>query len=251
MPKGDSQKMASAPEKIIDFHTHILPDFDDGPRSESEAAEILIRLSEQGVTHVVSTSHFYRHEETIGSFINRRQLAMNRLSAYIEERGITGIPKIIPAAEVYFSTALADDPDLEKLCISGTDYMLVELPYSQLTQNICDSFRSFAACGRVRCVLAHIERYAAFADEDTLFELLESAPGQINCGSFFSSSGIKLSSKLIKAGCICALGTDVHNLTTRPPKFAEARKKLSRKLGITAFSGIMNTSAMIIDNMDI
>lgn len=240
----------NSPQKIIDLHTHILPAFDDGPKTCAESAQILARLYEQGVTHAVSTSHFYRYDESIPSFLDRREKAFENLYTYLNENNIRDIPEIIPAAEVYFSTALIDDPDLEKLCIHGTDYILIELPYQTITKNISDSFKSLACCGRVRPILAHIERYGAFADsESTLMELLEAAPGQINCGSLVSSPISRLALKLIKSGCIAAVGTDAHNLTTRPPKFAEARKKLSRRMGASVFMEIMESEENILNNI--
>ncbi|MBQ7783254.1 MAG: hypothetical protein IJ368_04720 [Oscillospiraceae bacterium] len=241
-----SASMQSAQEKLIDFHAHILPNFDDGPNDCEEAAQMLVRMSDQGITHVVSTSHFYRHEESIQSFLVRREKAFSELYGYLKSRNITNIPKIIPAAEVYFTTALADDPDLEKLCIDGTEYILIELPYAQITKTITDSYTTLASCGRVTPILAHIERYAAFADEGTLMQLLEASQAQINCGSLLSLSGSRLATRIIKSGAVAALGTDAHNLTTRPPRFAEARKKLSRKLGANVFAEIMDISADIL-----
>ncbi|MCM1523551.1 MAG: hypothetical protein NC120_03740 [Ruminococcus sp.] len=240
----------NSPRKIIDFHTHILPAFDDGPKTCEESAQILARLFEQNVTHAVSTSHFYRYDEDIPAFLDRRDRAFEKLYAYLDENNIKDIPQIIPGAEVYFSTALIDDPDLEKLCIQGTDYILIELPYQTITKNIADSFKSLACCGRVRPILAHIERYGAFAEsENALTELLEAAPGQINCGSLVSSPVSRLALKLIKGGYIAAIGTDTHNLTTRPPRFAEARKKLSRRMGSGVFTEIMESEERILNNI--
>lgn len=243
--------MRTAPEKIIDFHTHIMPAFDDGPADCKTAAQMLVKLYEQGVTHAVSTSHFYRYDESISDFIARRDKAYSELRSYLSAERITHIPEIIMGAEVYFTTALANDPDLERLCISGTDYILIEMPYTQLTQNVTDSFRSLAACGRVRPVLAHIERYAAYAGEETLFELLDIAPAQINCDSIMSAPSFRLASKLLKSGGIAALGSDCHNLGSRVPRFSEARKKLSRKIGAGVFNDLMDTSAAILENKDI
>lgn len=243
-------EMHTAPEKIIDFHTHILPAFDDGPADCRTAAQMLVKLYEQGVTHAVSTSHFYRYDESIGDFLARRDRAYSELRAYLSAERITHVPEIILGAEVYFTTALIDDPDLEKLCIGDTDYILIELPYTQITQNVKDSFRSLAACGRVRPILAHLERYAAYAGEETLFELLESAPAQINCESVLSAPSCRLAAKLLKSGGVAALGSDCHNMTTRAPKFSEARKKLSRKIGAGVFTELMVSSAEILENGD-
>lgn len=239
------------PEKVIDFHAHILPGLDDGPGDCRTAAQMLVRLYEQGVTHVVSTSHFYRHEESTGSFLRRRERAAAELMSYIESENITHIPKIILGAEVYFSTALTEDPNLERLCIEGTDYILIELPYCVLNRNVCDSFMSLASCGRVKPILAHIERYASYGGESTIFELLQTVPGQINCDSVISPSAGRLITKLVRSGAIIAIGSDAHNMTSRAPHFAEARKKFSRKLGAAAFAELMESSDAILENKEI
>lgn len=243
--------MHTIPEKIIDFHTHILPCFDDGPSSCAESAQMLVKLREQGVTHAVSTSHFYRYDETVSDFLKRREEAYLKLQSFLSENGISDIPEIILGAEVYFSTALADDPLLEKLCIENTDHILIELPYSKLTANIIDSYRNLACCGRVRPVLAHIERYAAFAGEDVIFELTELSPAQINCESVMSTAGARLVSKLIRRGAVCAFGSDAHNMGVRAPRYSDGMKKLSRRLGANVFTEIMESSAAILDNSDI
>ncbi len=238
--------MTNPRERFIDFHAHILPDFDDGPSDCAEAAHMLVRLYDQGVTHVVSASHFYRYEESIPSFIGRRERAFNLLNKYLKENGIKNIPEIILGAEVYFSTALVGEPELEKLCIENTGYMLLELPYAPLTESALSGIRSLCLCGRIKPVLAHIERYAAYTEEKKLFELLELAPGQLNCGS----AGGRFATKLIKNGFIRAIGTDAHNMTTRSPGFSEARKKLSRIIGVSEFSRIMEYSAKMLSDCD-
>ena len=43
---------------LIDFHSHILPGIDDGARSPDESLKMLELMAAQGVSKVVSTSHF-------------------------------------------------------------------------------------------------------------------------------------------------------------------------------------------------
>ena len=44
-----------------DFHSHILPDMDDGSRCAEDSLKMLRMEAEQGVTRVVATPHFYAH----------------------------------------------------------------------------------------------------------------------------------------------------------------------------------------------
>ena len=43
--------------RLIDFHTHVLPDMDDGARDASESVKILEALAAQGVGIVYATPH--------------------------------------------------------------------------------------------------------------------------------------------------------------------------------------------------
>ena len=43
---------------MIDFHNHILPDVDDGPKIIEESLEMLKFAEKQGITDVVNTVHF-------------------------------------------------------------------------------------------------------------------------------------------------------------------------------------------------
>ena len=243
--------MHNPTDNIIDFHTHILPAFDDGPADCRTAGQMLVRLYEQGVTHAVSASHFYKFEESAEQFLKRREKAFEELCAYLAAERIAHVPEIIQGAEVYFTEELINDPDLEKLCIGDSGYMLIELPYAPITKELIDSFGKFAACGRVKPILAHLERYAAFADEETLFELLDIAPAQLNCESVLSAPACRLAARLLRSGRVAAVGSDCHNMTTRAPKFSEARKKMSRRFGVSVFGGLMASSAAILADEDI
>jgi protein-tyrosine phosphatase len=44
---------------MIDWHSHILPLMDDGSRSVDESVSMLNLMSDQGVSHVIATPHFY------------------------------------------------------------------------------------------------------------------------------------------------------------------------------------------------
>lgn len=45
---------------MIDLHSHILPQMDDGSRSVDESLRMLAALAAQSVTEVAATPHFMR-----------------------------------------------------------------------------------------------------------------------------------------------------------------------------------------------
>ena len=65
--------------RLIDFHTHVLPDMDDGARDASESVKILEALAAQGVGIVYATPHFYADMESVSDFAQRREKAYREL----------------------------------------------------------------------------------------------------------------------------------------------------------------------------
>ena len=64
---------------MIDFHSHVLPKMDDGPKSLRESLEMLSLCFQQGVDAVVSTSHFYADREDPRTFLLRRNRRLQAL----------------------------------------------------------------------------------------------------------------------------------------------------------------------------
>ena len=62
---------------MIDLHTHILPNVDDGSSSLEESLALLRMLASQGVTLTAATPHFYATSDTPEKFFRRREAAWN------------------------------------------------------------------------------------------------------------------------------------------------------------------------------
>ena len=116
----------------IDFHSHILPGIDDGSRNIEESVALLDMMAEDGVDIVCATPHYYSHEISIDKFVERRNNAYERLKPHLKDNH----PKILLGAEVLYNHSLVQCDDLSKLCLQGTDYLLWEMPYSKINQDI-------------------------------------------------------------------------------------------------------------------
>ena len=66
---------------MIDAHTHVLPNMDDGSDSVSMSGKMLRMLKEQGVDVAFATSHYYSDRETPEAFLRRRDQSMAKLRA--------------------------------------------------------------------------------------------------------------------------------------------------------------------------
>lgn len=236
----------------IDFHTHILPEMDDGAKNSDESIRLLQKLADAKVDKVVLTPHFYRDDENISSFLNRRAHSYEKLVQAIENtENKHNLPELILGAEVLFTPSLSADPDFEKLCIGDTDYILLELPFIKFQNNFYSDYVKFLNRCDKKIILAHIERYLRFGNSvQDLYRLIEAGniTCQINCSSFANAGffDIKKLKTLINDGVVSAIGTDTHNLTSRPPLYAEAEAKIRKKFGDAEFEQICSSSEAIL-----
>ena len=54
---------------MIDFHNHIIPNLDDGPKSMDVAINMAKTAQQQGIKKIINTVHF-NHPKMIGKEIN-------------------------------------------------------------------------------------------------------------------------------------------------------------------------------------
>jgi len=154
---------------IIDMHSHILPGIDDGSRNIEESVKMLDRLAEKGTDLVLATPHFYCEEQSITSFLEKRNNAYEQLKPHLKPEH----PKILLGAEVLYSPVLVGNEDISKLAIEGTDFVLFEMPYQKITSEIVENVSKIVDFMDVKLLIAHIERYLNFTSFSELSELLD------------------------------------------------------------------------------
>lgn len=196
---------------MIDFHTHVLPDIDDGSRNLEESIEILRQQKAQGIKKVIATSHFYP-DDPINAFIERRSLAMETLKEAAKVEALETV-ELYTGAEVLISVDTWKLERLPELCIEGTNYLLIELPYSHWSDWVYTSVEAIIDNRKLRPIIAHVERYDAVSQNpNNLLKFIEmGALLQVNAYSLTKdSSKEKLTHKLMKHNMIHLLGSDVH-----------------------------------------
>ena len=70
-------------DQIVELHSHILPNIDDGSDSVEMSLAMLRRETEQGVGAVCASSHYYAYRDRIEAFCARRAEALERLGSAI------------------------------------------------------------------------------------------------------------------------------------------------------------------------
>ena len=142
---------------MIDVHSHILPELDDGAQNLELAISMLKESTLQGVTDVVSTSHCYpKTEADITNFLHKRKLSYDTLCGGTNSDD-TSFPHIHQGCEVNMLTDISDYDNIAALCIENTEYILVEMPYSPWSDWMIDSIYKLTLHG-LKPIMAHIDR---------------------------------------------------------------------------------------------
>ena len=213
---------------MIDWHSHLLPAMDDGSKDVEESLTLLNLLHEQGVSHVVATPHFYANDESVDRFLLRRKQSFDNLKGNISNQ----CPEIHLGAEVKYYQGISRMEGLDKLCIEGSDILLLEMPFTKWPNFVVNELLELASMARFKIMLAHIERYFAFQNKSVWKNLYETGIlMQVNASVFFRMSTRRQIVKFIKAGGVLFLGSDCHNLSSRPPRMGDAFSILKKRLG--------------------
>ena len=213
---------------MVDFHSHILPSIDDGSESVEESVQLLDKLSQQGISQVVATPHFYADQRTIERFLTKREEAYNRLRDRIK----TDHPQIRLGAEVLYYPGISRLDGIEKLCIEGTRVLLLEMPVARWSDSTIREVIEIAVSYNLTLVLAHIERYVFLQHPGVLEELLNNGVlMQVNASLFTDWFTRRKGFKLLDNHAMHLLGSDCHGVRNRPPQMGEACHILSKKYG--------------------
>lgn len=203
----------------IDIHTHILPGMDDGSKNVAESIAMLREETRQGLRAVALTPHFYAGQNSPQEFLIRRQKAWDRLRPELEE----GMPRLLLGAEVQYFEGISRVADIGSLCIGDTGYLLLEMPFQKWTEREIHEAASLQTERGLRVILAHVDRYFAWESGAVWEQLAESGIGmQLNADAFFRLRKRMTAKRLLKKGMVQFLGSDCHNLTTRPPDLSRA-----------------------------
>ena len=216
---------------MIDLHTHILPKMDDGSASTDESIRMLEAEAALGVETVCLTSHYYPQEERPDKFLKRWRESFLRLREKME--GKTGLPEMIPGAEVYYFSGMRNVDELKELCIGQSRCILVEPPMTECTDRILDEIAGMGANLNLIPVIAHTDRYMRpYKDWDLPERILErNMVLSFNAEAFSSFRMRHEIRKLMKEVVPFLMGSDCHNMTDRKPDMDTAKKQIIKRYG--------------------
>jgi len=231
---------------MIDFHSHILPQMDDGADCVETSLAMLRKSFRQGVDAIVSTSHFYADEDYPQRFAERRLKAFQILEeAMLLQAEV--FPSIILGAEVLYFPGISQAEELAPLMIGSSRCMLVEPPMADWTDSMLDEILQMGKNLKCRPVIAHVDRYVTYLEDESLISrvLERQMLVQVNASYFLNPATTKAAMKHLKQGHIHLIGSDCHNMGTRAPNLGQARR-LARAHGLLKEFEMLSRNAALL-----
>lgn len=228
---------------MIDIHSHILPQIDDGSASVKESVKMLQRLEKQGVHTVVATPHFYAFDDRLEDFLDRRDAAYHKVM-----KAAPWKLNILLGAEVTYFDGMVHCPELEQLQLGNSGLLLVEMPFQKWTDHMVAEICDLPQGVGVTPVLAHVDRYMGIG------QIRKYARRLLENGVYFQCNADVFSNKMkriwifkqMQQGNIHFFGSDCHNMTTRPPQMDRMAEAVKEKLGPHAMAEINDTAQMLL-----
>ena len=231
---ADNLKLLIA-TNMIDIHCHLLPGVDDGPGTMEAALEMARLAVQNGITHVVATSHI-----TPGRYDN----TLKSLTGVYQE-----FTRALKSHNVPLQTALASEVRLDPVIIhmveagtlpflgedGGNRLLLLEFPHTSIPPGGLELVRWLRQRG-IKPVIAHPERNRAVINNVRNLEpylkagcLLQVTSGSLS--GIFGDVPKKTAIKLLKLGWVTVMASDAHNCKLRPPEIESGRAVAEKIVG--------------------
>lgn len=220
--------------EFYDIHSHILAKVDDGAETFEMSCRMLDMAYEEGIRHLCVTPHYNRHNADDAERPKKVMRAFRALELYSKKQ--------YEDMHLYRGNEVMFFPDMVKYLESGSittmnggRYVLVEYKPNVSYHNVYSGLQQILYGGYLP-VLAHVERLDCLIDEwDKLEELKESGIIlQMNTDGLIGGRfdrWVRRCRALVEDGYIDVLGTDAHNMTSRPPQYRKAAEWIEKKCG--------------------
>lgn len=224
---------------IIDIHSHILPNVDDGSKDMSMSIEMARQYLENGIKKVIATPHYIQGSMDSSLEYNKNSLEMLREELLKEELNL----EVLLGNEIYISMDIINDiSDGKVSTLNNTRYILLELPMYDIPLYTETILYDLQIEGYIP-IIAHPERNGKIIeDPNILYKYIDrGALAQLNLPSIDGMYGSKIKSTaeiLLKHNMIHFLGTDAHTDRKRSPNILKSIKILKDLIDKEEFENI-------------
>nr|WP_317412924.1 CpsB/CapC family capsule biosynthesis tyrosine phosphatase [uncultured Solibaculum sp.] len=196
---------------MVDIHTHILFEVDDGAQSREESLMMCQIAGENDIDAIITTSHFI-DVRTAEEYVSTRQ---NRIDSLKEEAAQRFGIQLYPGAEVHITESMLELKDFSPFALNHSRYLLAEFPFHlDHPQIILDQVDQLFDRGVVP-ILAHPERLSYLQKDYQLVNELNDmgALFQVTLSSLagnFGREALWLSMAMVQANMVDCLASDAH-----------------------------------------
>jgi len=240
---------------MIDLHTHILCELDDGAKTIDESIEMCRISYQDGIRTIVATPHIlpgiYKNDRpTILSKVQELQSAIKKLGVRSSEFGVqnpdpmTQRPndsidalKIIPGADVHFSSDILLRYERREIVTVNDQgrYLMVEFASQGIPYQAEEVLFKLLTKGIIP-IISHPERNMEIGQKPRrYYEMIRmGCLGQITAMSLTGDfgSGIKrIAEKLLSKRLIHIIASDTHSTHRRPPILSAGVKAAEKIVG--------------------
>jgi len=217
---------------MIDIHSHMIFNVDDGSQALNESLKLLKSASLENITDVICTPHYLQY----GNY----HITKNKMQKPFEE-----LQKAVQAANIPINLYLGNEVMYQKNSIynyiiedkistlANSNYVLFELPFNKFNPEIYEEIYDLKISG-YQPILAHPERYPYVqAHPNLVYELV--AKGcliQVNQDSIMQKNGKKAYQTvmlLLEHHLVHFVASDGHNLK-RPVTLIKSYQYLQTKI---------------------
>lgn len=236
---------------MIDLHTHLLPDWDDGAKDWEETISMAKAAQRDGITKVGLTPHLYRltkHGDDLTLFEARMAEFKNWAERFPVE--------FFRGAEVYIDDQIVENIKRNNLTINNSSYVFVEFPADSVIAGVRDLFYQIMLKGFIP-IISHPERNIIFARKpELLFDLVSmGALAQVTAKSIlgeFGRESKKAAEVFLKHNLVHLIASDAHDSESRPPLLSRAAERAKKIVGKEkALAMVTHVPQAILDNQEI
>ncbi len=196
---------------MVDLHTHVLFDIDDGSDTVEESLALLREAEDSGIVKMALTPHFSVGED-VGEFLEKRNERFEKLKKAAEREGVGILLKC--GAEVYITDEIYNEAELDRLAIGESRVILSEFKYHGLSGEKFLDYVDEIISHKLIPLIAHPERYSYLRRSRMLVNALISRGAllQVNAVSLFDDSDEGAFARmLVERGAASVIGSDVHH----------------------------------------
>lgn len=238
---------------MIDIHTHLIPNVDDGADSIDETLRLARAAVDEGITHTVLTPHHNRYWVT-----NEKDDVIEYTKEVEQAIKEADIPLTVsPSQEIRLNEEFSEELFKNNyLSLDGEGkYYLVEFSWSEFPSFAEEYLQEMIDAG-ITPVIAHPERQEPFIENPDLLKRLI----QMGCISQVTATSVvggyserirQAAFSMMNENLIHVIASDAHDTVARPFNLINALDVLEQDYGVDYKNYLVNNAEKIFNGQSL